>query len=127
MCIRDRCDPFGGRADLRAGCIRCVGEPARRFSEDALRILRALRFAATNAFAIEAETARAARALAPDLAHVARERVTAELCKLLCGRAAGAVVRAFPDVLAHALPAPLCAEGLDAVPPEAALRLARCV
>lgn len=121
------CDPFGGRADLRAGCIRCVGEPARRFSEDALRILRALRFAATNAFAIEAETARAARALAPDLAHVARERVTAELCKLLCGRAAGAVVRAFPDVLAQALPAPLCAEGLDAVPPEVALRLAHAL
>lgn len=120
-------DPFGGREDLAAGRIRCVGAPERRFSEDALRILRALRFAAVYAFSIEAETARAARALAPDLRLVARERSTAELLKLLCGQAAGEIVRAFPEVLWQVLPAPLCAEGLDAVPPEPALRLAHAL
>ncbi len=120
-------DPFGGRADLKAGCIRCVGEPERRFAEDALRILRALRFAATYAFRVEAGTARAARDLCASLRFVARERLTAEFSKLLCGRAAGEAVRAFPQVLREVVPAPLCAEGLDETPPLLPLRLAQAL
>ena len=52
-------DPFGGRADLAAKQLRCVGDPERRFSEDALRILRCLRFAAVLGFSIEPETGKA--------------------------------------------------------------------
>ena len=55
-------DPFGGRADLAAGVIRCVGEPERRFGEDALRLLRALRFAAQLDFRLEEGTAAGVRA-----------------------------------------------------------------
>ena len=67
-------DPFGGRADLAAGVIRCVGEPERRFGEDALRLLRALRFAAQLDFRLEEGTAAGVRACAPQLACVSRER-----------------------------------------------------
>ena len=71
-------DPFGGQTDLQAGVLRAVGGPKQRFSEDALRILRALRFAAVYGLAVEEHTARAARTLAPRLALVSRERVTQE-------------------------------------------------
>ncbi len=73
-------DPFGGQADLAAGVIRCVGEPARRFAEDALRILRALRFASRYGFEIEEKTAQAMLDARQTLAHVAAERILAELC-----------------------------------------------
>ena len=78
-------DLHGGRDDLAAGVIRCVGDARRRFDEDALRILRALRFAAALGFALEEETERGARAMAPLLKTVAAERVREELLKLLCG------------------------------------------
>ena len=97
-------DPFGGRQDLSAGLIRCVGEPEQRFEEDALRVLRALRFAAVYDFAIEPATAAALRQKAPDLKHVAGERVREELLKLLCGKAAGRILREYPDVLAEIIP-----------------------
>ncbi len=77
-------DLFGGQEDLRAGVIRCVGDPETRFSEDALRILRAVRFAVKLGFAIEPATAAAIRALAPSLARISRERISAELEKILC-------------------------------------------
>ena len=70
-------DPFGGRADLERGLIRAVGEPELRFREDALRILRALRFAGRFSFALEECTARAVHALRGDLDRIARERVFA--------------------------------------------------
>ena len=98
-------DPFGGRADLAAGFIRCVGEPARRFEEDALRILRALRFASCLDFSIEPATLAAARAAAPTLTRVSAERVFAELDKLLLGPGAGRVLAQCGDILAHAVPA----------------------
>lgn len=97
-------DAFGGMDDLRRGIIRCVGEPRKRFGEDALRILRALRFASTYGFAIEEETARAARELAHTLRSVAPERIRVEIGKLLCGRGAGAILRHFADVLAVCIP-----------------------
>ncbi len=74
-------DPFGGRADLAAGIIRAVGDPAARFREDRLRILRALRFAARFDFAIDPATWEAARAQAPDTVHLSAERVREEWWK----------------------------------------------
>ena len=97
-------DPFGGQQDLAAGLIRCVGEPSQRFEEDALRVLRALRFASVYGFAIEPATASALRVKAPDLKLVAGERIREELLKLLCGKAAGRVLREYPEVLAEIVP-----------------------
>ena len=97
-------DPFGGEADLRRGLLRAVGEPARRFEEDALRILRALRFAAQLGFTIEEKTAAAMGEKAPLLAFVSAERVREELTKLLCGPAAAPVLREFRDLAAEVLP-----------------------
>lgn len=76
-------DPFGGMKDLNHHLIRCVGEPEERFAEDALRILRAVRFSAQLAFPIEQETAQAIRKLAPTLANISAERIQVELVKLL--------------------------------------------
>ncbi|MBQ5360668.1 MAG: CCA tRNA nucleotidyltransferase, partial [Lachnospiraceae bacterium] len=76
-------DLFDGREDLRRKCIRAVGDPEKRFSEDALRILRAVRFAAQFGFGIEPETAGAIRELAPTLQKVSAERIRDELNKLL--------------------------------------------
>ena len=97
-------DLFGGREDLAAGVIRCVGEPALRFDEDALRVLRALRFASVYDFTIDPATDAAARKLAPSLAGVAGERIREELLKLLCGRGAGRILRAYPDILSEIIP-----------------------
>jgi putative nucleotidyltransferase with HDIG domain len=76
-------DYVGGRADLEAKLIRAIGEPLRRFSEDKLRMLRAVRFAARFDYAIEPETMKAIRQLAPDVRVVSRERVRDELTKML--------------------------------------------
>lgn len=76
-------DPFGGQADLDAGLIRCVGNPDRRFQEDALRLLRAVRFAAQLDFTLENGTAAALRRNAGRLDLVSGERVKAELEKIL--------------------------------------------
>ena len=76
-------DPFGGQDDLRAGLVRCVGDPERRFREDALRMLRAVRFAAQLGFTIEEGTAAALRREAAGLDRVSGERVRAELEKTL--------------------------------------------
>ena len=76
-------DEFHGREDLENGIIRCVGKPEDRLNEDALRMLRAIRFSAQLGFEIEEETANAIRRLAPLLTRVSRERVQVELTKLL--------------------------------------------
>lgn len=76
-------DAFGGMEDLKAKVIRCVGNPMDRFTEDALRILRAIRFAAQLDFEIEDETYRAVAEIAPNLLKVSKERVQVELTKLL--------------------------------------------
>lgn len=106
-------DFFGGREDLARGLIRAVGTAEQRFREDALRILRALRFASVLDFTLEAETHQAALACAPLLAAVSAERVSGELGKLLCGKAAGRVLRDYPDVLGVVLPEILPMVGLD--------------
>lgn len=76
-------DVFGGMRDLNHHLIRCVGDPRERFSEDALRILRAVRFSAQLDFPIEPATAGAVRELAPTLEHISAERIRTELVKLL--------------------------------------------
>lgn len=76
-------DVFGGIEDLQQGIIRAVGNPAERFEEDALRIMRAVRFAAQLGFQIDEETKKAAAALAENLRKVSAERIQVELVKLL--------------------------------------------
>ena len=76
-------DVFGGMQDLNRHLIRCVGDPRERFSEDALRILRAVRFSAQLDFPVEPETAAAVREMAPSLRNISAERIQAELVKLL--------------------------------------------
>lgn len=76
-------DIFGGMEDMERRVIRCVGDPAERFREDALRILRTVRFSAQLGFAIDGETSAAASALAPALSRISAERIQAELIKIL--------------------------------------------
>ena len=95
-------DPFVGRDDLAAHLVRAVGEPERRFEEDALRILRLYRFAARFGFAIDPATGAAARALGPHLDCVSAERIQEELLKLLAAPRPGSYLE--PAVLAVVLP-----------------------
>lgn len=76
-------DPLGGMADLRAGIIRAIGNPAERFQEDHLRMLRAVRFAARLGFEIEAGTMDAIRTLAPQINRISAERIRDELVRIL--------------------------------------------
>ena len=76
-------DLYGGRKDLENRIIRCVGDPMQRFDEDALRMLRGIRFAGQLGFRIEEETCEAIKKLAPTLTHVSAERIRVELTKLL--------------------------------------------
>lgn len=78
-------DPFGGWNDCKKGILRCVGEPTRRFEEDALRILRGLRFAARLGFALEPKTAAAMKALYHQLGEVSAERIQTELMGMMAG------------------------------------------
>ena len=103
-------DPFGGQKDLAAGIVRAVGEPQRRFEEDALRILRLYRFAARFSFSIDPATGQAARALCRHLDCVSEERIAEELSRLLAAPAPGAYLEAevlaviFPELDAAELP-----------------------
>ena len=142
-CTDDVQDPFGGQQDLSARIIRCVGEPTMRFGEDALRILRALRFASQLDFTLDPATAEAAFDLRGSLALVSRERIAAELTKLLCGPAARRIITEYWEILAVPLPELVPMAGMDqrnkhhcydvlehsaaaveAVPPEPVLRWA---
>ncbi len=91
-------DPFGGADDIKAGVIRCVGEPAQRFQEDGLRVMRALRFGAVLGYEIEEQTVRAIHENRHMLERVAAERINVELRKLLVGEKAGDILRQYPDV-----------------------------
>lgn len=76
-------DVFGGIADLEKGIIRCVGNPTERFSEDALRMMRAVRFSAQLGYRIEEKTGQAIKELAPTLSRISAERIQTELIKLM--------------------------------------------
>ena len=97
-------DPFGGQRDLKKGLLRCVGVPAKRLDEDALRILRGLRLAAQTGFDIEHDTAEAMRRKSHTLLHLTPERVFSELNRLLLARYVGRVLRQAYDVLSVVLP-----------------------
>ncbi len=121
-------DLFGGRADLAAGIITCVGDPETRFSEDALRMLRAVRFAVQLDFDIHPATANAVKALAPSLSRISRERISAEFQKILCSAAParGLALLRDTDLLAHILPAGYAAvedDRLAALPATLTVRL----
>ena len=135
-------DPFGGQTDLAAGVLRAVGDPLQRFSEDALRILRGLRFASRFHLRIEPATKAAMEELSPLLDKIARERVFEELCKLLLTVTATELLDYVP-ILTQVIPelAPMVgfqqhsphhrydvfthtAYVVEAVPPELALRWA---
>lgn len=136
-------DPFGGQADLDRRIIRCVGDPDRRFDEDALRILRALRFASVLGFELDPATAASALAKKELLGAVSRERIAAELVRLVCGPDVRRVICGFWPILAVPVPelAPMagfdqrskyhcydvlthCAVAAGAVRPDPILRLA---
>ena len=97
-------DPWGGREDLRAGILRVVGDPSRRFAEDALRIMRGLRFSSQLGFTAEPATAAALHRCAHGLRDIAAERIAAEMTGLLCGENVLEVLLAYPDVLGVFLP-----------------------
>lgn len=136
-------DPFGGEADAAARLIRCVGEAQRRFTEDALRILRAMRFAAVLGFTVDEATAKAMLCQRTLLDGVAAERICAELLGLLRGEHLTDVLLRFCPVVTQILPELLpsvgfeqhspyhmypvyehCVRAAAAAPPDAALRLA---
>ena len=97
-------DPFGGEEDLRKGIIRCVGDPKTRFNEDALRIMRGIRFSSVLAFLLEEKTASAIIEQKGLLDNIAAERIRVELDKLLCGCDAGRVLREYREVIAQMIP-----------------------
>lgn len=124
-------DPFGGRQDLAARVVRAVGDPAARFGEDGLRVMRAVRFVAVLEFALDPATEAAIPSARASLARVSRERVRDELLKLLGARAPGAALAiaertGIRDEVVPEL-APIdagTAAAIDALPRDAALRLA---
>ncbi len=127
-------DFFNGRRDVERKIIRCVGDPDTRFSEDGLRILRALRFSSVLGFDIDNKTAQAVHKNRFLLKNISAERIYAELVKLLCGVGAGRIVGEYSDVMSVFLPEleAVCESGLlehtaaavGNVTPEKELRLA---
>ena len=97
-------DLFGGQNDLKNKIIRCVGDPDMRFNEDALRILRALRFASALDFEIEEKTAQSLLKNRALLGNISEERIAKELLKLVCGKGAKRILTDFAPVLFEILP-----------------------
>ena len=97
-------DIIGGKSDLEHGIIRCVRDPDERFGEDALRIMRALRFASCLGFEIEEKTAGSIHKNHELLRNVSVERLSAELSKLLCGKSAPKILLEYHDVISVLIP-----------------------
>lgn len=97
-------DPFGGRADLESGIIRAVGDPKKRFAEDALRIVRALRFASELGFQIEQNTAAAMAEFKDNLNSIAAERVSNEFMRMLCGDNVREVLISHREIISVIIP-----------------------
>lgn len=106
-------DPFNGRTDIQRKLIRCVGDPDKRFSEDALRILRGVRFASELGFDIDETTAISIHKNVMDLLKIASERVTTELSKLLIGQSCTKALCEYKDVIAVILPEMSSCIGFD--------------
>lgn len=97
-------DPFGGQKDLNTGIIRCIGDPEQRFSEDALRILRALRFSARFGFPIEENTKQTMQKCKKDLRKISKERIFSELQLILCGKDIKRVMLEYHEIFSEILP-----------------------
>lgn len=97
-------DLYGGKEDLKSKIIRCVGMPDKRFNEDGLRILRALRFASVLRFSIDEETAKSIHKNKDLLKNISAERIFAEFSKLLCGKNAEEILLEYKDVIAVFIP-----------------------
>ena len=97
-------DMFGGLDDIKNKVIKCVGKPQERFDEDALRILRALRFSSVLDFEIESNTSQAVHQQKELLKAISAERIAAELKKLLCGRDPARILTEYRDVFAVIIP-----------------------
>ena len=97
-------DPFGGAEDLKNNLLRCVGDPEKRFREDALRIMRALRFASVYGFDVEESTAKSVHGCKELLNNIAAERIREELTGVLTGKGAGVILERFRDVIAVIMP-----------------------
>ncbi len=106
-------DIFGGQEDIENRIIRCVGDPDRRFNEDGLRILRALRFASTLDFEIDGDTAGSIRKNRGLLANISAERIRDEFFKLVMGEGAARILLAYPEVIAEFIPEISAAVGFD--------------
>ena len=106
-------DPFGGAEDIRRGVIRCVGDPKRRFGEDALRILRAVRFASVLGFSVEDNTARAVHEMKDSLKKLSGARTFEELKKLLSGENVLGVLMEYSDVICTLMPELAASVGFD--------------
>ncbi len=96
-------DPFGGQKDLKSGIVRCVGDPMKRFDEDGLRILRALRFASRYGFKIDKNTSDAVHRLRYLLSFISAERINCELCGILTGDC-GDILYNYCDVICEIIP-----------------------
>ena len=97
-------DPFGGINDIQNKLIRCVGNANDRFNEDALRIMRVLRFASTYEFVIAEDTSDAVHCNASLLNNIAKERINTELCKLLRGKGVLEILLNYSDIIATIIP-----------------------
>ncbi len=102
--LNETADFFNGKEDLKNKIIRCVGDPMKRFDEDALRIMRAVRFASQLDFTIEPETEKCIFSLKDTLSMIAVERIRTELDKLLCGKAVFDILMKYHDVIAVFIP-----------------------
>lgn len=115
--LRGLTDPFGGLEDARRGIIRTVGDPAQRFGEDALRILRACRFSSQLGFSLDSATYQAMLEGKRGLLRVSSERITAELQKLLLGDNVRDALLQTVDVLSAVLPELVAMKGFDQCTP----------
>ncbi|MBQ8503578.1 MAG: HD domain-containing protein [Clostridia bacterium] len=97
-------DPFNGKDDIKNGIIRCVGTPKERFTEDSLRVLRAIRFASSSGFSIDGETERAMTECKHLLSNISMERVYSEIVKLLCGRNVKQVLLKYSGIISVVIP-----------------------
>ena len=97
-------DIFGGREDIAKGIVCCVGQPEERFSEDALRILRGLRFASRLGFSIEEKTSAAMFSKGQLLAEISAERLQQEMTGILCGRAVKDILLSYSDIFGVVIP-----------------------
>ncbi|MBE6599650.1 MAG: HD domain-containing protein [Ruminococcaceae bacterium] len=106
-------DPFGGREDIEKGIIRCVGDPDARFSEDGLRIMRALRFASVLGFSLDPDTASSVKRNRELLRNISAERLREEFIKLICGKNFADILREYYEVIGVFIPEILPMVGFD--------------